>query len=209
MGEPTTALKFLNPDGTGRHSGYEWPLPNGKPGKWVSVKGKLVPCKNGIHACTPGQALGWLNDRAFLIELGGKVIDTDNKLCARKGRLVRELDWNPRLFAADCAEHVLPIFEEKRPNDKRPRKAIEAVRAYTRGEIDAAQLRAARGAAGGAAWAAWAARDAAWAARDAAGAARDAAGAAAERTWQANHLLTCLNLTDEEREILSPRNGGK
>jgi len=39
------------------------------------------------------------------------------------------------LWAADCAEHVLPYFEEKYPNDDRPRVAIEAARAWTRGEI--------------------------------------------------------------------------
>jgi len=34
------------------------------------------------------------------------------------------------LWAADCAEHVLPYFEEKHPKDDRPRKAIEACRAW-------------------------------------------------------------------------------
>ena len=32
------------------------------------------------------------------------------------------------LFAADCAEHVLPIFEAAYPTDDRPRKAIEVAR---------------------------------------------------------------------------------
>jgi hypothetical protein len=31
------------------------------------------------------------------------------------------------LWAIDCAEHVLPCFEEKYPNDKRPRKALETL----------------------------------------------------------------------------------
>ena len=39
------------------------------------------------------------------------------------------------LWAADCAERVLPYFEEKHPKDDRPWKAIEAARAWTRGEI--------------------------------------------------------------------------
>ena len=34
------------------------------------------------------------------------------------------------LWAADCAEHVLPFFEEKFPDDDRPRKAIEACRSW-------------------------------------------------------------------------------
>ena len=32
-------------------------------------------------------------------------------------------------FAIACAEHVLPIFEEKYPEDKRPREALEAAKA--------------------------------------------------------------------------------
>lgn len=39
------------------------------------------------------------------------------------------------LWAADCAEHVLHYFEEKHPDDDRPRNAIEAARAWTRGEV--------------------------------------------------------------------------
>lgn len=38
------------------------------------------------------------------------------------------------LWAADCAEHVLRFFDEFRPDDDRPRRAIALVRAWTRGE---------------------------------------------------------------------------
>ncbi len=34
------------------------------------------------------------------------------------------------LWAADCAEHVLPFFEEHRPYDDRPRNAIAACRRW-------------------------------------------------------------------------------
>ena len=47
------------------------------------------------------------------------------------------------LWAADCAEHVLPRFEEERPTDARPRRAVEAGRAWARGEITMSQARAA------------------------------------------------------------------
>ena len=87
-----------------------------------------------------------------------------------------------RLIAADFAAHVLPLFEADYPDDDRPRKAIEAARAFARGEVTRTQLEAARAAAEAAAWAAvgaaaWAA---AWAAARAA--ARDAAEAA---SWAA------------------------
>lgn len=39
------------------------------------------------------------------------------------------------LWAAACAERVLPIFEELRPGDDRPRAAIAALRSWVRGEL--------------------------------------------------------------------------
>jgi hypothetical protein len=39
------------------------------------------------------------------------------------------------IWASDCAEHVLPYFEEMYPEDDRPRKAIEAARAWVRGDL--------------------------------------------------------------------------
>jgi len=47
------------------------------------------------------------------------------------------------LWATDCAEHVLPYFEERYPQDNRPRKAIEAGRAWARGEIAMSEARTA------------------------------------------------------------------
>ena len=45
------------------------------------------------------------------------------------------------LWAADCAEHVLPYFEEKYSEDDRPRKALEAGRAWARGELAMSKAR--------------------------------------------------------------------
>ena len=74
-------------------------------------------------------------------------------------------------FACRCAEHVLHFYEDKYPDDKRPRKAIEAARVCITDKSPEAA-------------AAWAARDAARAARDAAWAAGDA-GDAARAAWAA------------------------
>jgi len=38
-------------------------------------------------------------------------------------------------WAASCAERALHVFEERRPDDDRPRAAIESVRAWERGEV--------------------------------------------------------------------------
>ena len=59
-------------------------------------------------------------------------------------------DREIRLFACDCAEMALPIYEKKYPDDLRPRKAIQAGRDFANGLI----TDAARDAAGDAAWAA-------------------------------------------------------
>lgn len=49
------------------------------------------------------------------------------------------------IWAADCAQHVLHFFEGMQPNDDRPRRAIELVRAWARGEIKMTQARIAAG----------------------------------------------------------------
>lgn len=42
------------------------------------------------------------------------------------------------LWAADCAERVLPVFEAEAPDDTRARDGILRARAFGRGELDAA-----------------------------------------------------------------------
>jgi len=101
-------------------------------------------------------------------------------------------DRDLRLFACDCAEHVLHFFEKKFPVDKRPRECIEVARRFVMGEATADEMDAAGNAARDAGDAAWdagnAARDAAWDAGDAAWAAGNAAWAAAgNAAWAAGN----------------------
>ncbi len=84
---------------------------------------------------------------------GGTLQDADHRLLA--------------IWAADCAQHVLPLFEALQPDDDRPRRAIELAYAWARGEITMSQARAAAGAANAAA-------------RDLSGTARHAAHAAGQ-----------------------------
>src|SRR5690242_2538507 len=69
--------------------------------------------------------------RFVTIRRGGTLTDADHQLLA--------------LWAASCAEHVLGLFESARPEDARPRRAIEHVRAWAGGEIRMSQARAAGG----------------------------------------------------------------
>nr|WP_208971861.1 hypothetical protein [Kineococcus rubinsiae] len=144
---------------------------------------------------------------------GGTLTDDDHHALAR--------------WAAACAEHVLPLFEEVAPLDPRPREAVEAARAWARGERTMTATRAAGGHAMGAArplrgaarWAAYAAGQAACVAHvpehdlgaaayaiKAVRAATPADGASArgraERDWQRRQLpahLVELVLSDQER----------
>jgi hypothetical protein len=65
--------------------------------------------------------------RFVTIRRGGTLTDADHQLLA--------------LWAALCAEHVLDLFESARPEDQRPRQAIEKARAWARGEITMSQAR--------------------------------------------------------------------
>jgi len=45
------------------------------------------------------------------------------------------------LWAAVCAERVLPFFQNAKPEDDRPRNAIEAARAWVRGDLKMTKAR--------------------------------------------------------------------
>lgn len=57
------------------------------------------------------------------------------------------------VWAADCAERTLSLFEVQAPSDTRPRDAIDGLRAFARGEMRIGEVRAL------AAWAHAAARE--------------------------------------------------
>lgn len=106
---------------------------------------------------------GKIRDPRFVtVRRGGTLLDANHRLLA--------------VWAADCAQHVLHLFEQAQPGDDRPRRAIEHVRAWVRGEIAMTQGRIAAGHAMGAARAlSGAAREAAYAAGQAAAVAHVAA----------------------------------
>lgn len=136
--------KILKAGGKCCNGGHgKWNLPNGKrPGEWMAkIKGDLKPCENGYHLCKIENLLDWLNEKIYEAEHLGDFIESGTKIVVREARLLRKLNWNKKrmqLYAADCAEHILHFFEEKYPDDKRPRLAIEAARKYANGDIIAA-----------------------------------------------------------------------
>ena len=69
--------------------------------------------------------------RLITIRRGGSLTDEHHKLLTA--------------WALTCAEHVLPLFEQHRPHDTRPRDAITAGRAWIRGEMRMMDSRALAG----------------------------------------------------------------
>jgi hypothetical protein len=210
-----TLYKVLDPGGRCRNGGTgTWHLPKGnRPGKWMPRVPNPVACERGYHVCTALQLLtgNWLGPEIWIVEVRGAAdYSANDKSCHEQARIIAPTQWNEttaRLFAADCAEHVLPIFERERPGDMRPRECIAVARRFALGDATADEKDAAwdaawdavRDAAEDAAWnAAWAASGAAsgaaaWnAARDAAWNAARAAAGDAERRWQARRLQSYL-----------------
>src|SRR5262249_10132873 len=68
----------------------------------------------------------------------------ENTIVFAQARLVRRLEtWNKRteqLFVCDCAEHVLPLFEDYYPADPRPRETIAVARHLAADEATEADL---------------------------------------------------------------------
>ncbi|CAN5709870.1 hypothetical protein BH10CHL1_BH10CHL1_28050 [soil metagenome] len=138
-------------------------------------------------------------------------------------------------WAADCAERVLPFFEQACPQDDRPRKAIEVCRTWVRtGVFQMAEIRGASLAAHAAARDAEANRTACFAARAAGQAVATAhvpqhafgsayyalkaiavadstqaeVSVAQEQDWQAGHMPTQLRPEFLKRVVVQKRNDG-
>ena len=190
-----TYYKFLTAEGKGPFSGYQWPLPTKNddgtwtPGDWVPpLEGQPRKCEHGYHLCTADQLIEWLNATLYEVEVSGCALveEYDNK-CATTAacRLVRQIEQcnerTLRLFACDCAEHVLHPYEKQYPVGRRVRECVEVARRYANGEATSQELSAARDAALAAA-------------RDAAGAAAWDAAGKREREWQQQRLCEMLGL---------------
>lgn len=144
--------KVLAADGASCNGGdATWHLPKGKrPGRWMApIEDDLKPFSNGYYVCRRGDLVYWLGESIYECEIRGDRIVSRHKVVARQARLVKRLVWDERIarhFACDCAERVLPIFEDRFP-DNRPRAAIEAARQYADGRIDCRKIHAANSAA--------------------------------------------------------------
>ena len=198
MTDTITAYWFACEDEQGRAYSPNKPDEKWRIGQRRTLKGEIIPCQYGYHA-SPSlwDALRYAPGAlACKVELSGTIVPHgDDKYAASTRKLVAavNVERELRLFAADCAEHVLYLFEEKYPDDDRPRKAIQSARDFANDSISAYATNAAADAAHAAANAAYAANAAvvanaaaaAYAAADASYAAADAAHAAANAAYAA------------------------
>ncbi len=178
------------------HGSIKW-----KKGKWF-IEDNISICNRGFHASENViHAMGYVSCEVLAkVEVRGEVIRQDDKQVWSEMRIVEAYEWTKEdsvNLAIYAAELVIDIYEKKYPNDDRPRKAIEAAKAYLKNPSDAAADAAyaayAADAAYAAAYAARAAARAAAYAADAAYAAADAARAAAYAAAKEEILKKCHN----------------
>ena len=117
---------------------------------------KLTTTLNKIRDFSPCTS-GWKK----LLSHVGTDFDPDaeiNLLTVLESNGVEDMLWTLRAteqdskriasqLAIEFAEQALPIFEKRRPDDLRPRQAIQAARDYLDGKIDVAALQNAHAAA--------------------------------------------------------------
>ena len=123
-----TGYKFVKENLKSGHGDIQWVL-----GEWQKCEGKSSLCETGLHASQ--KTLDSLNYifgiRWFECEARGKILKDSDKFCASEMRLLQEIPKGVLIqFAIDCARKVLPVFEKEYPNNKRPRKVIEAAELY-------------------------------------------------------------------------------
>ena len=200
-----TYYKWLKPDRTTTYQGVKWPK---RVGVWtpdvtpvMCVSGWHLATHEGIaeHART-GSVLWIAEGRGEFVAAGDKVAFSSARLVSQVGTLTQiiAVQW-----AAECAKRVLRHYEDRYPEDKRPREAIQAALKWAKDPTEANRNAAATAATNAANASAAAATDAAYAsaaAADAAYAAYAAASAYAadadarkkEREWQSDRLLKLL-----------------
>jgi len=137
MSANPTYYKFLNGREATFVPGFRYRLRVWQP----PVEDDLVACENGYHVLEehhlPGEFIG---RDMFVAEVKGDLIHAGDKTVARQCRIVEHLTgWNERtarLFAADCAERLLPFWETHGPGDGSLLDAIQVVRDCVDGKID-------------------------------------------------------------------------
>ena len=125
-----TLYKFLRTGLKSDQGTHAW-----KVGEWCKIDGALEMCANGFHASVrPIDALGHVSGEIIAeVEVQGEHEEQTDKQVWSEMRIKRAWLWKKEdsvSLAIFAAELVIGVYEEKHPNDDRPRKAIEAAKAW-------------------------------------------------------------------------------
>lgn len=107
----------------------------------------LSPCPKAFRRVTKLMGSARWETTAAYARRAGATFDDVRWAASAIARSNPDVERRVRLWLADCAAHVLKIYERGYPNDDRPRNAIIAARHFARGKIRAAASDAARAAA--------------------------------------------------------------
>ena len=172
------------------HDGSEWAI-----GVQRSVLAPVQECKGLNCSQLITDAMGYVQGEILAeVEISGVQMVGDDKITCEHMTLIRAWKWTKKdsvALSIYAAELVIENFERQYPNDRRPREAIEAAKAWIINPCESTES-AARSAesaawsAESAAWsAAWSAESAAWSARSAAWSAAWSARSAESAAWSA------------------------
>ena len=139
-----TYYKWLKPDRTTTYQGVKWPK---RVGVWtpdvtpvMCVSGWHLATHEGIaeHART-GAVLWIAEGRGESVAAGDKVAFSSARLVSQVGTLTQiiAVQW-----AAECARRVLKHYEDRYPEDKRPREAIQAALKWAKDPTEANRVAA-------------------------------------------------------------------
>ena len=117
-----------------------WHLPTaGKPGVWMPPAIGDLSFDTGYVLYRFPRVLKGLGPRLYAADYRGDLVDLEDQVIVRQARLFRWIDtWNEqtqRLFAADCAERVVYLFEQGYPHNDWASRAIAVARQFANGEI--------------------------------------------------------------------------
>ena len=134
-----TYYKWLKPDRTTTYQGVKWPK---RVGVWTPDEMPMI-CVSGWHLAThegiaeharPGAVLWIAEGRGESVAAGDKVAFSSARLVSQVGTLTQiiAVQW-----AAECAKRVLRYYEDRYPEDKRPREAIQAALKWAKDPTEA------------------------------------------------------------------------
>jgi hypothetical protein len=134
-----TYYKWLKPDRTTTYQGVKWPK---RVGVWTPDETPVM-CVSGWHLAThegiaeharTGAVLWIAEGRGESVAAGDKVAFSSARLVSQVGTLTQiiAVQW-----AAECARRVLKHYEDRYPEDKRPREAIQAALKWAKDPTEA------------------------------------------------------------------------